>query len=103
MVNLIGNHELYNFSRAELAERLGTAPPAAGCVLGSEGGRHKPHNKFSLFHHAQPVDLTRQTPDNSIQIGNWCHRGREYYTFLAAPGWRFLMLDPYQGEKKPPS
>ena len=32
-INLIGNHELYNFNRAELADKLGTAPPAGGCVL----------------------------------------------------------------------
>ena len=59
VVNLIGNHELYNFSRAELADRLGTAPPVDGCVLGTEGGR-------------------------------------EFYSFLAAPGWRFLVLDAYR-------
>jgi manganese-dependent ADP-ribose/CDP-alcohol diphosphatase len=57
-INLIGNHELYNFSRAELAEKLGTAPPAGGCVMGDIGDR-------------------------------------EFYAFLAAPGWRFLVLDPY--------
>jgi manganese-dependent ADP-ribose/CDP-alcohol diphosphatase len=46
----IGNHELYNFSRAELAEGpLNTAPD-----------------------------------------------GVEYYSFHPVPGWRFLILDPYQ-------
>lgn len=48
--NCIGNHELYNFSRAELASGpLNTAPG-----------------------------------------------GISYYSFLPAPGWRFLVLDPYQ-------
>ena len=51
VVHLIGNHELYNFDRAELAARLHTAP---------EPGRV------------------------------------EYYSFAPAPGWRVLVLDPYQ-------
>lgn len=59
VVNLLGNHELYNFSRAELASRLGTAPPATGCIIGPDGDR-------------------------------------EYYSFMAAPGWRFLVLDAYR-------
>ena len=50
--NCIGNHELYNFTRAELAAGpLNTAPAP---------------------------------------------RGLEYYAFTPAPGWRFLVLDPYQ-------
>jgi manganese-dependent ADP-ribose/CDP-alcohol diphosphatase len=51
LYNCIGNHELYNFSRAELASGpLRTVGP----------------------------------------------EGVEYYSFRPAPGWRFLVLDPYQ-------
>ena len=48
-VNIVGNHELYNFDRAALAQ----AP--------------------------------------------WLRHGdREYYSFAPAPGWRMVILDPYQ-------
>jgi manganese-dependent ADP-ribose/CDP-alcohol diphosphatase len=55
-INLIGNHELYNFSREQLKEKL----------LTSRKGGHD---------------------------GNIC---KEYYHIKPCPGWRLLIIDPYQ-------
>jgi len=50
-INLIGNHDLYNFNRDYLAAKLGTRQP---------------------------------------------NRPVEFYAFAPAPGWRVLVLDPFQ-------
>ncbi|KAF4655338.1 hypothetical protein FOL47_009476 [Perkinsus chesapeaki] len=70
LVNMVGNHELYCFTRSALSEPQ-VFPPS--------------HLPYSL---TRPETL----PDSEYPT---CDPSTFYFSFVACPGWRVVILDPY--------
>lgn len=68
VLHLIGNHELYNFSRKEMEDGI----PIPGLDL--------------AFRTSAPEGLQAEAPS----------RTSSYYSFCPADGWRVCVLDPYE-------
>lgn len=89
VVHLIGNHELYNFTRAELATELGACEPMARlhsvgspCWAGSQQAPLCPGLADEQQRHGAPG--TSPPPGRT-----------SYYSFLPHPTFRCVVLDPY--------
>lgn len=89
LVCLVGNHELYNWSREELLRGVAwEGPPGEG---GGHGREEPPGARGTL----------RFCPEGSPEL---------WHDFVPCPGWRCLVLDPYdvsvyrcgRGRRPPP-
>ena len=93
-LHLIGNHELYNFTRDELAARLRTRPPAT-----------LPASADVVAAAAEGIRAVA-TLGPEVQWpapGAVCGTGREFYATRLATGWWAVVLDPYEVSTIAPS
>ena len=78
-VHLIGNHELYNFDRDALAAKLRTRRPR------TDPAGLSPRSATNMANHSGA------TGEFNEKYGD-----AEFYAVRCCPGWRLVVLDPFQ-------